>query len=199
MMVPICRYNQIISFTYTFSVTFFVKRFPGTWKFKFPKISFKFAIKNRKIMIANKPTKLKRSKNPRFPGWYTFVFHTTKFYIKFTSSGIKIVKLKGNKVITSRIVKKPKQKTTKKPKNGKKPKTLLRKKLTKAKKVSTGKKPSKGKKPKTGNKPNKNNKPNKTKKPSKSKRPTKNKKPKKGKKSKKPRKGKYSNFISHYV
>ena len=167
------RYNQIISFTYTFSVTFFVKRFPGTWKFKFPKISFKFAIKNRKIMIANKPTKLKRSKNPRFPGWYTFVFHTTKFYIKFTSSGIKIVKLKGNKVITSRIVKKPKQKTTKKPKNGKKPKTLIRKKLTKGKKPRKNNKSSMGKKPR------------------------KTKKLKRGKKSKKSMKGKYHYFASY--
>merc|ERR1712072_1463092 len=97
-------------------VTFFVKRFRGIWKFKFPKISFKFTIKNKKITINKRPTKLRRSTNSRFPGWYTLVFRTIKYYIKFTTRGIKIVTLKGKKIITSQVVKKPKRKPAKKPK-----------------------------------------------------------------------------------
>merc|ERR1712072_669772 len=158
-------------------VTFFVKQFRGIWKFKFPKISFKFTIKNKKITINKRPTKLRRSTNPRFPGWYTFVFRTIKYYIKFTTRGIKIVTLKGKKIITSKVVKKPKRKPAKKPKKptGKKP--------------GKGKKPSKGKTPSKGKKPKKEKKPKKPtgKKPSKGKKPT-GKKPKTGKKSKKPRK-----------
>merc|ERR1712072_1225728 len=178
-------------------VTFFVKRFRGIWKFKFPKISFKFIIKNKKITINKRPTKLRRSTNPRFPGWYTFVFRTIIYYIKLTTRGIKIVTLKGKKIITSKVVKKPKRKPAKKPKkpSGKKP--------GKGKKPSKGKTPSKGKKPKkekkpkkpTGKKPSKGKKPKKEKntkkptgkKPSKGKKPT-GKKPKTGKKSKTPRK-----------
>merc|ERR1711962_349968 len=81
-------------------VTFFLRRFPGTWKFKFPKVSFKFVIKHKRITINKRPIKLRPSKNKKFPGWLTFPFHKVIYYVRFTTKGIRIVTLKNNKVVT---------------------------------------------------------------------------------------------------
>ena len=191
-------------------VTFLLRRFPGTWKFKFPKVSFKFVIKHRRITINKRPIKLRPSKNKKFPGWWTFPFHKVTYYIRFTTKGIKIVTLKNNKVVTAKVVKKPKRTPGTKPKKGKKKPTKGTKKPTKGeKKPKTGKKkPTKGtKKPKKGKKkPTKGEKKPKEKKPKKGeKKPTKGKKqPKKGKKkpkktpkSKLPKKGKQLKCFSH--
>ena len=129
-------------------VTFFLRRFPGTWKFKFPKVSFKFVIKHKRITINKRPIKLRPSKNKKFPGWWTFPFHKVIYYVRFTTKGIRIVTLKNNKVVTSKVVSKPKRKKptkgTKKPKKEKKPKT------GKKKSTKGTKKPKGEKKPKTG-------------------------------------------------
>ena len=161
-------------------VTFFLRRFPGTWKFKFPKVSFKFVIKHKRITINKRPIKLRPSKNKKFPGWWTFPFHKVIYYVRFTTKGIRIVTLKNNKVVTSKVVSKPKRK---KPTKG-------------TKKPTKGtKKPTKGeKKPKTGKK-----KPTKgTKKPKKGEKKPKKKNPKKHPK-KHPRKGKQLSCFGHYV
>merc|ERR1712168_614308 len=68
-------------------VTFktFVTRFPGTWKFKFPKVSFNFVIKHKRITINKKPIKLTRSTNKKFPGWWTFPYQKVTYFIRFTT------------------------------------------------------------------------------------------------------------------
>ena len=157
-----------------------LRRHPGTWKFKFPKVSFKVAIRNRRITINKKPIKLRPSKNKKFPGWWTFPFRKVNYFVRFTTKGLKVVSFKGKKVIIPKVV-------SRKP--GKKPKKGGKKPTKGEKKPKTGeKKPTKGKKPKTGKKPKKG-----TKKPKKGKKhPKKGKKhPKKGgKKPKKTRPGK---------
>ena len=163
-----------------------LRRHPGTWRFKFPKVSFKVAIRNRRITINKKPIKLRPSKNKKFPGWWTFPFRKVNYFVRFTTKGLKVVSFKGKKVIIPKVLsrkpgKKPKKGGKKPTKGEKKPKTG-EKKPTKGKKPKTGKKPATGtKKPKKG-----------TKKPKKGKKhPKKGKKhPKKGKKPKNTRPGK---------
>lgn len=179
-----------ISPLYLFSclVNFFLRRFPGTWKFKFPKTSFRFVIKHRKITINKKPITLRRSTNVRFPGWRTFSYRGVRYFTRFTSKGIKIVSVKGKKIITSTVVSRPKRKPATRPKKGKKnPKKGTKTPTTGEKKPKKGKKePTTGKKqPKTGKNPKKGEKT-----PT-----TGEKKPKKGKKhpktgKKQPEKGK---------
>ena len=185
---------------FSYLVNFVYRRFPGTWKFKFPKTSFRFVIRHKKILINKKRVTLRKSTNKRFPGWFTFPYRGVTYFTRFTSRGIKIVSVKGKKVITSKVVSRPKKgkktptkgkkkPTTgkKQPKTGKNPKTGEKKPTTGEKKPKKGKKhPTTGKKqPKTGKKPKKGEK-----KPT-----TGEKKPKKGKKhpttgEKQPKKGK---------
>merc|ERR1711973_545882 len=167
-------------------VSFLLGRFPGLYTFKFPKVSFRFVISNRKIKIGRKTIRLKPSSNKKLIGWWTFPYRRVTYYIRFTSKGIRILTIKGKKVVTGKtirkVVKEKKPKKGKKPK-GKKPKWARKPKGKKPKKGGKGKKPKKGGK---GKKPKKERKP-KGKKPKKG---GKGKKPKKGGKGKKPKKGK---------
>ena len=125
-----------------------LRRHPGTWRFKFPKVSFKVTIKNRRIRINKKPIKLQPSKNKKFPGWWTFPFRRVNYFIRFTTKGVKLVSVKGKKPIITKIVKR--KPGTKPKKGGKKPTKEERKPKTGEKKPSKGKKPKPGKKPATG-------------------------------------------------
>merc|ERR1712189_80431 len=55
-------------------VSFLLGRFPGLYTFKFPKVSFRFVISNRKIKIGRKTIRLKPSSNKKFIGWWTFPY-----------------------------------------------------------------------------------------------------------------------------
>ena len=88
---------------------FFLRIHAGTWVHKFPKgTTLKVVIRNRRIYIGKKLITLRRSKNKRFRGWFTFSYNKVTYYIIFTSRGVKIVKLKGKKVVISRVVSRPK-------------------------------------------------------------------------------------------
>ena len=91
------------------SMKFLFRRMTGTWGFKFPQASFKFVIKHHKIKIGKTTLKLRRSKNKRFRGWWTFPFHKMTYYVRFTTRGIRVVSMKGKKVITGRVTTRPKR------------------------------------------------------------------------------------------
>merc|ERR1712176_364952 len=148
----------------TKGVSFFLGRFPGLYTFRFPKMNFRFVISHRRITIGKKTIRLRPSTNKKFIGCWTFPYRRVTYYIRFTSKGIRILTIKGKKVVTGKTIRKVVKE--KKPKKGKKPK---------------GKKPKKERKPK-GKKPKKGGKGKKPKKGGKGK------KPKKGKKGKKPKK-----------
>merc|ERR1712189_155961 len=99
-------------------VSFLLGRFPGLYTFKFPKVSFRFVISNRKIKIGRKTIRLKPSSNKKFIGWWTFPYRRVTYYIRFTSKGIRILTIKGKKVVPGKTIRK-----IVKPKNkGKNPK-----------------------------------------------------------------------------
>merc|ERR1712003_314524 len=90
--------------------------------------------------------RLRPSTNKKFIGWWTFPYRRVTYYIRFTSKGIRILTIKGKKVVTGKTIRKVIKE--KKPKKGKKPKGKKPKKERKPK----GKKPKKEKKPKKGGK-----------------------------------------------
>merc|ERR1711962_1892977 len=126
----------------TKGVSFLLGRFPGLYTFKFPRMSFRFVISHRRITIGRKTIRLRPSTNKRYIGWWTFPFRRVTYYIRFTSKGIRILTIKGKKVVPGKTIRKIVKE--KKPKRGKKPK--------KGKKGKKPKKGKKGKKPKTGKK-----------------------------------------------
>merc|ERR1712142_1182443 len=76
---------------------------------------------HRGITINKKTIKLQPSKNKKFPGWWTFPYKKVTYYITFTTRGVKVVTLKGTKVVTGKTTTKPKTKKNKKhPKGNKK-------------------------------------------------------------------------------
>ena len=82
---------------------FVFKRFTGAWGFRFPKVSFKFVIRNRKIHIGKTLIKLKPSTNLKYKGWFTFVYRRITYYIRFTLGGVRIIYLHGKKPVTGRV------------------------------------------------------------------------------------------------
>merc|ERR1712235_230310 len=109
-------------------VSFLLRRFPGLYTFRFPKVSFRFVISHRRIRIGRRTIRLRPSTNKKFIGWWTFPYRRVTYYIRFTSKGIRILTIKGKKVVpgkTIRKIVKPKNKgkNPKKNKNkGKNPK-----------------------------------------------------------------------------
>ena len=91
------------------SLRFVFGRMRGTWGFKFPRVSFKFVIRHHKIHIGRTLIKLRKSTNKRFRGWFTFHYRRVTYYIRFTAGHIKLVRLHGKKIITSRVTSKPKR------------------------------------------------------------------------------------------
>ena len=92
----------------------------GTWGFKFPTASFKFVIKHHKIKIGKTTIKLRRSKNKRFRGWWTFPFHKMTYYVRFTTRGIRVVSMIGKKIVKGKVTTRPRR--THKPKPRPRPK-----------------------------------------------------------------------------
>merc|ERR1711975_9421 len=119
-------------------VSFLLGRFPGFYTFRFPKMSFRFVISHRRIRIGRRTIRLRPSTNKKFIGWWTFPYRRVTYYIRFTSKGIRILTIKGKKVVTGKTIRKVVKE--KKPKKGKKPKGKKPKKERKPK----GKKPKKG-------------------------------------------------------
>merc|ERR1712176_1356464 len=120
-------------------VSFLIGRFPGLYTFKFPKVSFRFVISNRKIKIGRKTIRLKPSSNKKFIGWWTFPYRRVTYYIRFTSKGIRILTIKGKKVVPGKTIRK-----IVKPKNkGKNPKKNKNKGKNPKKNKNKGKNPKK--------------------------------------------------------
>ena len=91
------------------SLKFVFRRLTGTWGFKFPRASFKFTIRHHRIKIGKTTVRLRRSKNRRFRGWWTFPFHKVTYYVRFTTRGIRVVSMKGKKIITGRVTTRPRR------------------------------------------------------------------------------------------
>ena len=83
-------------------------RLTGTWGLKFPRATFKFVIRHGRITLNRRTIKLRPSKNKKFPGWFTFPYRRVTYYIRFTPRGVRVVTLKGKKVVTGRVVSRPK-------------------------------------------------------------------------------------------
>ena len=135
-----------------FLVSFLLGRFPGLYTFKFPKVSFRFVISNRKIKIGRKTIRLKPSSNKKFIGWWSFPYRRVTYYIRFTSKGIRILTIKGKKVVPGKTIRK-----IVKPKNkGKNPKKNKNKGKNPKKNKNKGKNPKKNKNKGKNPKKNKN-------------------------------------------
>ena len=91
------------------SLKFLFGRLTGTWGFKFPHAKLRFVIRKRKITIGKRTIRLRPSKDKRFRGWWTFPYRKVTYYVRFTSRGIRVVKLVGKRVVTARLTSKPKR------------------------------------------------------------------------------------------
>ena len=87
-----------------------ISQFTGSWKLKFPKPfnSFKISIQRGHVTIEGHPIQLELSTNVQFPltsGWLRFVYHSMIYYIQFTNQGVKVVVLRGGKVVPAVVFK----------------------------------------------------------------------------------------------
>merc|ERR1712002_1115250 len=98
-------------------------------------------IRNKRITIGRRTIRLRRTKNKKFRGWWTFPYRRVTYYIRFTKRGIRVVTLKGKKVVTLRTIRKrPRRKTKQQRKKASQRKIKSRNKEKKKKKKNEDKK-----------------------------------------------------------
>ena len=76
-----------------------VKRMVGVWEIWFPGLVFKLALKPGHFTLNGKKIVFFPSAHVRFPlklGWFKFTFHSLTYYIKITTTGVKIFRFNKN-------------------------------------------------------------------------------------------------------